>query len=250
MKEAHTDSSGVLDQTPTPLADLAAARAALEGCRLLLLTATAEEASPLFAALEDARRLQMATKTVVTGRLLCTSESSGVLPCAREEGTVRAIVAVGGCDKADTAHMLTCLLQTMSPPPRLVMQVGIAGAFVAARGAHPLPGDVVLATEEVYADAGSSSPQGWLSADDLGLPFGDGEGCGSAIRFPLDPDLVRGGRRACGDGRVLDWARGYGRVRHRDRGAAGRVARSPGLRRPVPDRFSSHRTCGRGHRAL
>jgi futalosine hydrolase len=176
-------SSGVFDGSPALLDGCAAASQALDGCRLLLLTATAAEAAPLLAHLEDAEHFELAGKAVATGRLRTGSGGGGEpIPVA---------LAIGGCDKTNTAHILTSLLQAMRPLPGLVMQVGIAGAFQDPDGAYPEPGDVVLATEEIYADSGSSSPRGWLSADDLGLPVGKDGGCDSGISFTFDEDLVR-----------------------------------------------------------
>ncbi len=175
MAKTQTGPLGPSERAPTVLEGCAATRAALKGVSLVVLTATVGEAAPLIAALSEARRFEVAGKTVVRGRL---------------GRTLPVVVAVGGCDKANTAHILTCLLQALDPSPKLIMQVGIAGAFVDIHDVHPLPGDIVLATEEIYADSGSSSPDGWLSADDLGLQDGAGARRGSAIRFSLDPDLV------------------------------------------------------------
>lgn len=169
-----------------PLEGSAAIAQALDGTEILLLTATWEEAAPLLAAMEAPRLYDVATKTVAFGRL---------------QDTTFATLAIGGCDKANTAHILTCLLQALRPLPALVLQVGIAGAFASATGGAldgPTPrlGDVVLCAEEVYADTGSSSPEGWLSAEDLGLPIacrGDRELGGV---FPLDAVLVDAAARA------------------------------------------------------
>lgn len=103
------------------------------------------------------------------------------------------VVAVTDCDKTNAAHMLTYLLETVVPMPRLVLQFGIAGAFVRPRGELEVQaaiGDVVLATSEAYSDTGSSSPQGWLSAADLGLPVARIDGLETGGEFPLDPALV------------------------------------------------------------
>ena len=183
MGERRADSSGAFDRPPMLLDGCAATAAALDECRLLLLTATLSEAAPLLAALEEAEHFELAGKAVTTGRLRKGSGDG--------DESIPAAIAIGGCDKTNTAHILACVLQAMSPRPELVMQVGMAGGFQGSDGAWPEPGDVVLATEEIYADSGSSSPQGWLSSDDLGLPVGTEGGCDSGIRFVLDEGLVR-----------------------------------------------------------
>jgi len=147
------------------------------GCSVVLLAATEVEAAPLTHGLERPRRNVVATKTVTAGLL--------------DPPGLQVLVAVGGCDKTNTAHILTCLLQEMVPAPRLVLQTGIAGAFPATDGAWRAEvGDVVLATEEIYVDTGCAGPEGWLSAQDLGLPIAEIGGRESGNRFTLDPRLV------------------------------------------------------------
>ncbi len=102
------------------------------------------------------------------------------------------MLAITGCDKANTAHALACLLLAIDPRPSLVLQSGVAGAFPGpGEESSPRVGDLVIATEEIYSDTGSSSPQGWLSARELGLPIALVHGHESGGRFPLDPTLVR-----------------------------------------------------------
>jgi futalosine hydrolase len=57
-------------------------------------------------------------------------------------------------------------------------------------------GDLVLATQEAYSDTGSSSPGGWLSAEELGLPISLVEGLETGGVFVLDQDLVQRARDA------------------------------------------------------
>lgn len=179
---------------PADLRGCDAVRAALAGTEIVLLTATAAEAAPLLEVLEGQRHHVVATKTVVTGRL-CPAPG------------LRALVAVAGCDKANTAHVLACLLQALDPPPALVVQVGIAGAFPRPEDDGPGLGDVVLATEEVYGDTGSSSPSGWLSSSQLGLPMASPRGEEMGNVFPLDRQRVEAAvaavRGAAGDLRVF-----------------------------------------------
>ena len=72
----------------------------------------------------------------------------------------------------NTAHALTQYLLTR-PRPSLVIQTGIAGAYV--------PGGlsveaVALATSETYGDVGVLTPQGWRPADEIGIPLVDADG--------------------------------------------------------------------------
>lgn len=143
----------------------------------------------MLACLRHQREYGLGTKAVVVGFLVAPWESGDRAATGGGRG-IPTVLAVGGCDKANTAHILTCLLEAAEPSPLLVLQVGIAGAFTGASRAVT-PGDVVVATEEIYADTGSSSPSGWLSADQLGLPLACVDGCVSAGRFVLDDELVR-----------------------------------------------------------
>lgn len=104
---------------------------------------------------------------------------------------VQVVLGITGCDKANAAHLLTCLLQAMDPPPQLVLQMGIAGALPSpGPGPGAAVGDLVIATQEMYIDTGSSSPNGWLSAAELGLPIACANGRELAGTFPLDAELT------------------------------------------------------------
>jgi futalosine hydrolase len=161
---------------------------ATRGCELVFLTATEIEADPLLRAFPEPRVYNLATKKVVVGTLAWggREEERGDAP------GVRTVLAITGCDKANAAHSLAGLLLAMDPAPALVLQVGVAGAFP-GRGEprRPLVGDVVLATEEIYSDTGSSSPEGWRSAAELGLPIARVEGTDTGGRFVLDEGLLR-----------------------------------------------------------
>lgn len=184
------------------------------GRSVVLLTATEAEAEPLRAALVGARPVAVGTKTVFLGELEVANsapDESAVTPCGhRVPCSVAVVLAIGGCDKANTAHMLTCLFEAMRPGPSLVVQVGIAGAFrapgapagSAAPGAVLHIGDLVLATQEAYSDTGSSSPEGWLSATDLGLPIAQVAGVELGGVFSVDPSLVEAARAAVA---TIEW---------------------------------------------
>lgn len=97
-------------------------------------------------------------------------------------------VIIGGLGAVNTAHTLTRHLSA-HPRPSLVIQTGIAGAYVPAG----LPvGSVVLATEEMYGDVGVITPAGWLPCDAIGIPLVDARDGHPARfnQFPCDPQLV------------------------------------------------------------
>ena len=105
-------------------------------------------------------------------------------------------LVIAGIDAVNTAHALTRHLVTQ-PQPSLVIQTGIAGAYVPA--GVPV-GSVVLASEEVYADVGVITPDGWRSAEEIGIPLVEARGTSPARfnHFPLDARLVERASTVCG----------------------------------------------------
>ena len=109
-------------------------------------------------------------------------EAAAIVP---SDAAVR--VLVGGLGAVNTASALTRAIA--AHPPSLVIQTGIAGAYVPA--GIPV-GSVVLATEEMYGDVGVITPAGWLPADAIGIPLVEARD-GQPARFnqfPCDPGLV------------------------------------------------------------
>jgi futalosine hydrolase len=108
----------------------------------------------------------------------------------------RADVVVGGIGAVNTAHALTQYLATR-PAPSLVIQTGIAGAYVPAAVDV---GSVVLADEEIYGDLGVLTPEGWRPMEEVGIPLVEG-GPSRPARFncfPLDAALVARAAQAAG----------------------------------------------------
>ena len=102
-------------------------------------------------------------------------------------------LAVTGMAAVNTAHSLTReLLDPSKPRPDLVIQAGIGGAYVP--GGLQV-GDLAIATEEVYGDVGVITPDGWLSAEAIGIPLlpateGDSTRPARFNHFPLDAELA------------------------------------------------------------
>ena len=93
-----------------------------------------------------------------------------------------------GIGAVNTAHALTQYLVTQ-PTPSLVIQTGIAGAYVPA----DVPvGSVVLADTEIYGDLGVMTLGGWRPVEEIGIPLVEASGARPARfnYFPLDADLV------------------------------------------------------------
>jgi len=177
----------------------AAIAGATKGARLVAIAATETEARPLISRLTNSSAHSIQGKAITVGSLPVTIGARG--PNSREA----IVVGVSGCDKANAAHLVTCLLQAMNPRPRLVVQFGIAGAFVRPghRGGAQV-GDLVIATEEAYGDTGSSSPDGWLSADEIGLQMGSTTAVEG--RFRCDAALVRRAHAAIRSIEAGEWS--------------------------------------------
>ena len=105
-------------------------------------------------------------------------------------------VLVTGIGAVNTAHALTQYLVTR-PRPSLVIQTGIAGAYVPGGLAVEA---VALATSETYGDLGVLTPQGWRPADEIGIPLVEAHGAHPARfnEFPLDAGLVARAAAVCG----------------------------------------------------
>jgi futalosine hydrolase len=107
-------------------------------------------------------------------------------------------VVVTGIGAVNTAHALTGYFAT-HPKPSIVIQTGIAGAYVPA--GIPV-GSVLLADTEIYGDLGVLTVDGWQPMEAVGIPLiaaRDGQPARFNY-FPLDGTLVA---RASGIGGSL-----------------------------------------------
>jgi futalosine hydrolase len=107
-----------------------------------------------------------------------------------------ANVLVTGIGAVNTAHALTQYLAT-KPRPTLVIQTGIAGAYVPADVAV---GSVLLADTEIYGDLGVLTPDGWRPMEEIGIPLLERTASRDARfnYFPLDAALVNRASNAAG----------------------------------------------------
>ena len=99
-----------------------------------------------------------------------------------------ADLVITGIGPVNAAHALTQYLAT-KPKPSVVIQTGIAGAYVPA--GIPV-GSVVLADTEIYGDLGVLTPEGWQPMEAIGIPLvaASGDQPARFNYFPLDPQLV------------------------------------------------------------
>ncbi len=150
----------------------------LDGIELAVVAATRIEMGPLVDRLTGPQCLAVAGRPWWVGDLPSSAR------------TIRTVLLVSGYDKVNAAHSLTCLLEAGCP--RLVVQMGVAGAF-APSGLQV--GDLAVATSETYADLGVDSPEGWQSAEVFAEPLAVVGGFARHNTFPLDPGLVEAAAR-------------------------------------------------------
>ena len=107
-----------------------------------------------------------------------------------------ANLVVTGIGAVNTAHALTQYLAT-HPAPSLVIQTGIAGAYVPA---NIDVGSVLLADAEIYGDMGVVTPAGWRPMEEIGIPLVEERRSRPARfnYFPLDAALVTRAAKAAG----------------------------------------------------
>jgi len=102
-----------------------------------------------------------------------------------EAGPFRALgldagVIVTGIGQVNTARALTALYE--SGYSGLVILGGCAGAYV---GSGLKVGSVAVATEEIFADLGVMTPDGWLELSGMGLTLVEAGGTSYAERLPM-----------------------------------------------------------------
>jgi futalosine hydrolase len=81
-------------------------------------------------------------------------------------GTVPVLIFNSGVGKTNAAHGATLLLENFRPA--LMLLIGCGGAY---RKSGLIPGDLAMASEEIFGDEGVITPQGWRSTRFLKLPL-------------------------------------------------------------------------------
>jgi futalosine hydrolase len=100
--------------------------------------------------------------------------------------TVPVLIFHIGVGKTNSAHGITLLLEKFRP--ELLLMTGCGGAYQKSGLA---PGDLAIASEEIFGDDGVITPHGWQSMQYLRLPL---LRTGRHIfynRFPADRRIVR-----------------------------------------------------------
>ena len=90
------------------------------------------------------------------------------------------IVALTGIGPVNAAYLTTLLLEKY--PIKMVVLTGCGGAFP---GIGLELGNIALANEEIWAEAGAYTEEGWRSLAEINLPYWDKEGKRLFHRFSL-----------------------------------------------------------------
>lgn len=90
-----------------------------------------------------------------------------------------------GVGKANSAAAATALIAARKP--QMIISIGCGGAYP---GSHLAPGDLTLATMEIYGDEGVLSPEGFLDMEDIGFPLVRKGGIRYFNQFPVNRQLV------------------------------------------------------------
>jgi futalosine hydrolase len=91
-------------------------------------------------------------------------------------------VLISGMGQVNTAQALTAYFERCSPLPEHIIMGGCAGAF---KGSGLNVGDVCFATEEIYADTGVYSTEGFSGLDATGIPLAQIKGAEYCNRIPV-----------------------------------------------------------------
>ena len=147
---------------------------------LALICSVPLEAEPLQTLLLEREPFAVGRRSAVSGRL---------------EGR-EVIVISGGMGKTNAAQALTALLESREIAG--VVGFGVGGAYP---GSGLEPGDVAIATSEIYGDEGVAAPQGWLTTREIGIPLLDQGDLRHFNEFPIAPPRLAaafGALRAAG----------------------------------------------------
>ncbi len=143
---------------------------------IYLLVPTRMELDAFGAHIEDSVQVKAGMRAGIEGRISGKS----------------ARVVIAGMGQTNTAQALTAMLE--SGRPGLVIMAGCAGAYA---GSSLKVGDVAAASEEIYADSGILTPEGFKGIEETGFPLVESSGVAYFSRFPLSGDYNRIVENAC-----------------------------------------------------
>jgi len=131
---------------------------------IYLIVPTMVESAPFEACILDTVSFDVGRRRGISGRVVGK--------------TVKVLIT--GIGQVNAALALTAMLEYDRPD--VVIMTGCAGAY---SGASIKTGDVAVATEEIYAEAGIMTPEGLKGMEETGFPLVESKGKPFFSRFPL-----------------------------------------------------------------
>jgi futalosine hydrolase len=131
--------------------------------------------------------------SLIAGRLKPAPKRPAALPEVRTGtiDTLPVVYSVSGLGKTNAAHCLTSLILNYSPS--LVIVFGMGGAYPSSGLG---PGDIAVATKEIYADEGVLLEDSLHPLQLIGIPLLKAGGRKYFNEFPLDTTLAKAMVRA------------------------------------------------------
>ncbi len=117
------------------------------------------------------------------------TRSFGIGKAMAVQGTLagrKTVIFSLGVGKTNAAHRTTLLLEKFTP--ELFLLIGCGGAYPAS---GLTPGDLAIASEEIFGDEGVVTPTGWKSMRYMNFPLLTKGRRKFFNRFPLDRRVVR-----------------------------------------------------------
>ena len=121
------------------------------------------------------------TRTISLGKI---TARQGLL------GKSRVLIFHTGIGKTNAAHATTLLLENFSP--NLFLLIGCGGAY---KRSGMVPGDLAVASREIFGDEGVITKQGWRSTKYMKLPLLRKKGRDYYNTFIVDKDILKKAKR-------------------------------------------------------
>lgn len=137
---------------------------------IVVAAATPIETAQISGLLSGPRSFPTGKHSAVTGRIY----------------SVPVLIFHVGVGKTNAAHGTTLLLENFEPD--LFLLIGCGGAY---RKSGLIPGNLAIASEELFGDEGVITPQGWRSMKYLKLPLLQKGGEIFFNNFPMDRRIVK-----------------------------------------------------------
>jgi len=109
-------------------------------------------------------------------------------------GDLSVGVLTTGVGKANAAMAIGAALEVVDAT--LLLVCGIGGAYP---GSGLSPGELAVASEEIYGDEGAETPDGLIDFEEIGIPLWEDPSMKYFNRFPVDRDTAAALIRAAGE---------------------------------------------------